>query len=406
MRKRMKGTTGIVFVCLVLAGCFCLPLTEALGAVVIDNFEVHQGSGGSPILSTTSPAALGPASIQDAGATNIVGEWRHVYLTQSSSTGERTETWVDTGANQWAVANQPGATGFGRVVWNGSSNAANFSLGANFNNLNYISINEITAELATNFYLDIYTSAGVWSRATIPVLAGTTSNIHVAAGSFIAQAGGGALLNNINRIELSFDEVERIDITVKRLDAEFDTPEIVCFTKRWTLNSNYTSLSQTINLPAAQTFPVTLYVEYTVHNNGTGADRVYIEDTLPSVPTAMTLASVTAESIEEPAGFALGDASGVGPGVVSWTSTSELQGGETLRFRYRVTIGSTFDGSLTNSFQARGLTETQFSDTPCPSYVIHQTEQRVPSLNEWGAIILSLLLAVSAVWLIRKRRTS
>lgn len=45
-------------------------------------------------------------------------------------------------------------------------------------------------------------------------------------------------------------------------------------------------------------------------------------------------------------------------------------------------------------------------DNNTDSVRITSEPSKVPSLNEWGIIILSLILAASAVWLVRRRRTS
>jgi len=383
--------------CLLLAGLFCLSTSQAFGAnVVIDDFTVSQGSSAFPPLQRTSVGSSGPVSVTGSTA-NIVGGHRHLFLTQTTNVASIvSKAWVD--VNEWDVSNDPGASGWGRVVWNGSATEANYGLALDWTNLSYINMAYLSNDNSTTFYLRVFTSAGNYGTASVVVPSSLTNHQFV-QGDF--SVTGSLNWANITRIEMWFDPRYAIDTRVLRLDAQLEAPNIDCVTKRWSLNSDWSGLVQTVNLPPGTTFPLTLYAEFTVANTGDGNDTVYIEDTLPA---GLTLASVVPDAIISPPGFTLGNASGVGPGVVSWTSTSELKAGESLVFRYRITVAA-FEGSKSNTFRARAGSDSVFSDTPCPAYVLY-SPQRVPSLNQWGVILLSLLLIASAIWLMRKRRTS
>lgn len=396
----LKNTKLFGAVCLLLVGLICLPASQAFGiTVVIDDFTVGQGDSSNPAVVLTAPGT--DTDTTSGGATHIIGTYRHLWIEQTENTStDQTTGFVN--ANKWSTENGPSATGWGMVIWNGSATPASYGLAINMSTLTHVRLSSVYSDLATTFYVRLYNSAGNYAEATTTTPGGVTvTNIYLEVADF-TPVGSFSWSNNITRIELFYDPRLNIDTSVGALDYDYGLPNIDCVSKRCTLNSDYSGLNAAINLPSAQSFPVTLYCEFVVANTGDGNDTVYIEDDLPQ---NLALVSAT-PSVQAPGGFVLGNASGTGPGpvTISWTSTTELkQSTSPLVFRHSVTV-TEFEGVRVNTFRARAEADTSWG-TSCPFTLTHAV-QRVPSLNEWGMIILSLILAASAVWLLRRRKTN
>ncbi len=390
--------------CLLLVGLICLPTSQAFGiTVVIDDFTVGQGDSTTPALvrTTVGISPPPPATVNDMGGTHIIGAYRHLWLEQTANTStDQTKSFVN--ANEWSTENGSHATGWGRVIWNGSSDPNDYSLAINMSTLTHIHFSSVYSDIATTFRIRLFNSATNYAQGTVTTVGGVSqNNVYIEPSAFTTY-GSFSWSNNITRIELLYDPRLNIDTKVGAVNYEYGLPNIDCVTKRCTLNSDYSGLNAAIILPSAQSFPVTLYCEFVVANTGDGNDTVYIEDTLP---LNMRLLSTT-PTVRSPAGFSLSNASGTGPGpvTINWTSTTQLkQSTSPLVFRHSVEV-TEFEGVRVNTFRARATRDTTWG-TGCPFTLTH-TVQRVPSLNEWGMIILSLLLAASAVWLIRRKMTA
>lgn len=403
----LKNTKLFGAVCLLLVGLICLPASQAFGiTVVIDDFTVGQGDSTTPALVLTAPGIAPPPPPGGATATGtpaqIIGTYRHLELTQTANTSnDQTKAFVN--ATQWATENGPNATGWAKVIWNGSSNPASYGLAVNMSTLTHIHFSSVYSDIPTTFRIRLFNSAGNYAEGTVttPGLV-SVDDVYLEPGSDFTLVGTFSWSNNITRIELFYDPKLNIDTFFNALDYDYGLPNIDCVSKRCTLNSDYSGLNLAINLPSAQSFPVTLYCEFVVANEGDGNDTVYMEDDLPQ---NMALVSAT-PSVQAPGGFVLGNASGTGPGpvTISWTSITELkQSTSPLVFRHSVTV-TEFEGVRVNTFRARAEGDTSWG-TGCPFTLTHAV-QRVPSLNEWGMIILSLILAASAVWFLRRRKTN
>jgi hypothetical protein len=406
--KRIKSLKSWSVLAVGLALVFCvLPLSQAFGdvKVEIDTFELEQGTSQNPLLFRSTPGTSTNALTGQPTA-SIIGGTRVLEITTIATAGNIEKAFVDSSnvpnKKSWVISNDTNVTGWGRVVWSGSSNVAGCSLSLNWANLNYIEVDNATTDHTTNMYVKLVSNGGLNSSlATFQVLQSPPNPV-VPVRTFLKSAFSGNVdFSNICRIELIVDPTPELDCAVIDISAQLTSPCVDCVTKTWSENQDYSDQKSSITLPDAQAFPKTLYAQLTVANGCDGTDTVVIEDTLPDGATKSGNTVVVA-----PSGFNLGEAS-VNGQTLTWTSTSNLVKNQPLIFRYPITFASSFPGQTkTNTFRARASNDV-FTAKTCPASVSQgNNPPKVPSLNEWGSIILSLLLVVSAVWLLRKRRVS
>lgn len=388
----LKTSWYVGITCVLVLGAFCMPASQAIGAnTVIDDFSVGQAK----VERTT----IGLSSVvSSTGTPAIIGGNRIMELYQTANNGTNTSSMKVEGS-RYSQSNEAGATGYGVLEWNGTGTIGNYNLNLNMSGISNVHIKYISSDNETDVNIVFYTDGSNYATATLSNFEGTINDHYFNyPGDF--SITGTMNWADVDRIRLYYNPKYAIDVELEQIDFNTQLPDIKCVTKKCTLNEDYTTgLVETMNLSSGQAFPFYLYCVFTVENTADGNDTLYIEDNLP---LNMQLTSAT-PIVMQPSGFSLSNASGVGPNaIIHWTSSTELTDTEPLIFRHRIQVTS-FDGLRTNTFQARA-TNGSFTKS-CPFYLYH-TVERVPSLNEWGMILLSLLLAASAIWVLRRKKTS
>ncbi len=202
---------------------------------------------------------------------------------------------------------------------------------------------------------------------------------------------------------------DALDTALREVTAvlEFpDEPNIHCVSPK-KLGFTTAAMMEHLTLPQGSSWEGDLYAQLSVTNASS--------PTIPAAPTQVTIQDILPPgmsflgpvNVVSPAGFNLGpDPAPNSTGIISWTSVSQLGINETLVFTFKVHLKMDAPGTLTNSYLAKAAAAANFPPDVCQADVTLRKGGTVPSLNEWSAIILSLLLAASAVWLLRKRRVS
>jgi len=156
--------------------------------------------------------------------------------------------------------------------------------------------------------------------------------------------------------------------------------------------------------PPGNTFEGDLYIQVTVQNGTPGAaTTVDIRDILPPEMTFQGDVQV-----QQPLPtFNLGPNPVVGSsGIIEWHTVDSLAEGATLQFYFKVHLKLNAPGSVTNSSLAKASSDADYPPGACSGSATLFPGGKVPSLSDWGAIILMLVLAASAIWLLRRRRVN
>ena len=206
------------------------------------------------------------------------------------------------------------------------------------------------------------------------------------------------------RIQITFANADAIDTALGVVTVVTETPSIHCVSpKLMGFTANPATMTQHLTLPQGPSFDGDLYASLSITNTApSSATQINIQDVLPA---GMSFQGDVV--VVSPAGFNLGANPGIGStGTINWTTTDSLAVGATLQFTFKVHLTMAAPGSLTNTFRAKALTDATYPAGDCVGDLTLNQSSKVPSLNQWGAIILSLLLAASAIWLLRRRRVS
>jgi uncharacterized repeat protein (TIGR01451 family) len=182
----------------------------------------------------TASRASGVAAASSAAAPEAIGSERDLYAKLTSSDGSVT---LDVNTNNPGVfeASYSGqATGTYQVIWDGKAGETSVT---NPTGLNHADLTSgglstgfgftIGADHATSFTVLIYTDAGDWSQATIPVPAGSgaaTDNVFVPFSSFTIGAGSGATFSNVGAVELQSSSGPSVQTEMKLIGSLEPTP--------------------------------------------------------------------------------------------------------------------------------------------------------------------------------------
>jgi hypothetical protein len=175
------------------------------------------------------------------------------------------------------------------------------------------------------------------------------------------------------------------------------TVEYVCQSPGLVCNHKYLDGGALLNLPVGQSFPhpVTVEISFT---NGDVDQVVTVRDTFPNANWAY--------------GGGLGgsayftNAPVQSSNTYTFTSNAPIPANATVVFHFTATmnVGSINPGQcLVN---AVNMTGSVGGESNCSAQVCLAEQHKVPAMNVYGALILSLVMAGSAVWLLRRRRVS
>ena len=416
MRKTrsLKVSRGVLPAAILLIGlmlCF-LPVNQAHGAVytqTIDDMTFPFGSDASPVFNTGiigsyleyQPRA--PIYPQPPAA-NVLGQARVMTLDVVDG-GSSATAWIDSLATRWYATNPSGTSSGAALYWNGTNLTTGCSLPpltspADWSQFTQLKLFQIYNDQDTTWTVTIYSNGGL-SSATRQFFRGGQPNSREDITILKSQFVGPLDPSTICGISVAHTAGDALDTELQLVQVVTETPTIDCVTpKKLSRTADPASMVQHLVLPQAASFNDFLYVLVQVSNGGVTPSQIDIVDMLP---TGMTYAGDIGNI--SPAGFNLGAAT-TGPGTVSWSTVDSLAGGATLQFTFKVSVSMTAPSTLTNTYHATAAGDTQYVTDCSGDVTLTNPPSRVPGLNEWGAIILSLLLAVAAILMLRKRRVN
>jgi hypothetical protein len=336
---------------LFLAGLVFMLDTQAQALTEIDPFDTIQAQ---LCVNFANPrVGCGVSAESFVAGAEIMGGFR--WLTIDATSGNQDDT-TNVSTAQLNFNNGTGSSANLLVTWNGSNasrSANNFNSGAGFN-FNALGDRFTTVvnfcDLGVTVRIRVYTDNTNYSDANLVLPSGINSQqtftTLFSAFGIGSGATGAANFNVVRRVTYLFPGSDALDVRI--VDVRLDCPTPAPIINSFTAN------------PSVLTPPANTSIAWNINLNGN--------------PLSGRITSPCAT----PGSYNLPAASGSNSFNV--TSTPCVL---TLK-----AIG-TCDNATTT------LTVTT---TPPPG--------KVPSMNEWGVIILSLLLAGLGFWLLRKRRTS
>ncbi|MBW2072913.1 MAG: hypothetical protein JRI89_16920, partial [Deltaproteobacteria bacterium] len=265
---------GRVLWCLVVLSVM---LTFAVGQTAwadigVDTFETSQA-----VLTNS-----GSSTVTGAG---IIGGTRYMEIEKTGGGGNAIIGVGNTTPGILSHSNDSNdTTSTAKVVWSGTADPNDFSLGANLSAATQFEITIVFDDLPVDIDLEVYTSASQWSKATLKLPGGITSSqvetLDLAT-DFTAQAGGGVDWANVNKIRMKWSGPGGLDLDIDQIEVpeEFD---FECLGKTFTYDGNTGTY---ITLPSAtvcsSASPCELTAKVTFQNNNTNSPiTVDIEDTL------------------------------------------------------------------------------------------------------------------------------
>lgn len=357
MRKKMDSSAGkarfLLVFGLVLAGLLFLPRGGAQAAETpIDAFT----TGDQPLFSTNS----GDPFQQRHNTGTMMGG--HRWLDNRWIIGgANVDVQVITASHYLGFSAGSGTIGRLLVTYNGSGTFGNNSLNQDFSVYSRFIIRIINDDWgADNSSIRVYTDNNNWSESQFNILPAFVPTDHIVSfGSFIPGVGalGGVVWSNVNRVEL------KIRGSVAQLDFNMDDFLLDCVAP----TPQYTAG------PSANPNPIT--------------------GTCPP-PAQNVQLCWTANA----------DDGNTTVTVYNITGGAHTQIGAPL-----VTTGA--NQCISNvpvavvPSQFRFVAHNKCNDNNATVTVTCQTQGRVPSLNEWGLLLLALIMVGSALWQLRKRRS-
>lgn len=395
---KKKDSICSIWGTLVVAGMalsLLVPGPAFAATIVIDDMTVQQGYDLGPAVSSCVVGSAQTAATTGPPA-NIYGQNRVLEVTHTVGASKCTSAYVDAGSPKyWAVANPTDSTGWGRIVWSGSNTIGTMNLPPlNLSQLQYFNITRVTADHPTTFYLEVWSDLTHGSRATIvnyPNAGGGDSlNVHVLPGAFGAIAGVGADFSSIKEIRIFFNPFLEIDTGLRGVSAVTqEPPAVYCGGKTLNGQANLT----TINPP-----PYDLTVAFSVVNSGGAATTLVVEDTMP-------LGMVYTGSTTCDGGFLMGNPTfDAVLNKLTWNSSSSLAAGASVSCSFPVVLNSLdLNQTKWNLLKARASSGT-FGPEECQASITRREGSKVPSLNEWGALLACIILAAAGIYLVRRKR--
>jgi|WetSurMetagenome_2_1015567.scaffolds.fasta_scaffold03133_7 hypothetical protein len=424
--KRNRGlqlTWGMLMVSVAIIGLLAPDqAAEALVPVTIDDFTIAFGTEADPPLFNdqnvpplfTQRASQPPPVLPQA---NVFGSARILELSIVQSAGTVGKAFIDGNTDPslraWVVSNDTGSNGRGRIIWNGSSVTTDplacslpQPLPYNWDGFYSLRLENVKADQDTIWHVTLFSNNGANSSTASFAQNG---KIPIPLKEILrTDFAGSVQFASLCRIEISMDNADALSIATSQVTALLDSPPhpvIHCASK--TLGPspfNQATQKSSLTLPTGSTFDGDLYVQVTVQTTAPGAAaQIDIEDVLPPKMTFQGDIHVQQPSPS----FNLGTDPEIGStGTIKWTTVDLLPEGATLQFYFKVHLALNAPGTATNTFRAKATTDVVYAPGECSAIASLSGDHRVPSLSGWGAIILSFVLAASAIWLLRKRRVS
>jgi len=289
-------------------------------------------------------------SVQSSQTGSMIGGYRWLTLTKTAGSN-----YVSASVNTHRLnfSADSGATGNLLVTWNGSNTYSSESLAEDLSDAgDTFVVDVISCDWGVDdAQIRAYTSDTAWSAATFDIPAGIAAStlIQVSKGLFLQGGASAVSWNKVNRIELYLPGISDLDLRIEQfyLDCLTPAPTVATFTANpnWQTSPQLTTLCWTGFNAQGNPTPVTFRIDGL---SGGAAGYSWVGTNTSACPTTTPL-SIPAS------------------------------------YRLKV-VGLCDNSTYTANIQGE------------PS--------RVPSLNEWGMIILSLILAASAVWFLRRRKTN
>jgi uncharacterized repeat protein (TIGR01451 family) len=376
----------------------CLTVVAAPSyALVIDDFNVNQAQ-------ITDSTVGGVVSSTQAGpTTSIIGGTRYLSVDLLAASTQEDVTAQVVGGD-YSNSYDTTATGQSMIVWSGSANPSDLSLGANLCASSKFSILFKSNDHAVNYKLRVYSSAANWSQVNQLVPAGIIppgQQFDLPFAAFAIGGGTGADFCNVGRIEL----VWNTDTEVPKqpaLDMSIDwieVPDEIAYQ----CNSKDFNGQSTLTYPETTVFPQNVTAHVYFENTGPVAiatGTMTITDTLGAGLTYIPGSTSGAPYI-------VGDPAGSPGPVLTWTNAVPIPANTVVSFSYGVTVEAPFnpgDPPRANqvAVEVRGLS---VSSPPACSARVTVLPPNVPILGPLGLATLLLgLPGVAALMRGRRRR--
>ena len=299
----------------------------------------------------------------------------------------------------WAVANPPGSTGWGRVIWNGSNDPNGLSATPlDLTELQYFNIAYASSDHTTSFILQVFSDATHCSQATIAtwgVGGGTALNKHILPSDFAQCAGAAGLAqaNSIRKIQISFTPFLDIDTQLRGVAVVRNEPaRIQCGYKQINGQSTYA---------VSGAGPFTLPVQFMVNNIGGSDSQISVSDQLPANSSYVPGSTSCAD------GFSLGEPDLTNPTLPLWKSTSSLEAGTSAVCNFNVTLNTLAEGVTATDVIRAGTIGGPLGPEQCPASVVRSAPppppKGIPTMYEWAMLLTAGLLALLGVFTLRRR---
>lgn len=335
---------------------------QAFATITIDHFDDNQTK-----QTLTAPGGVGFTAQNTGGPfVNVLGQYRHMWmkLLAGSISGNTLSTLV--ASSFFSSGSEPGILGQGYLLWNGNS-----SNGPDDNSTNpALALNYDLSAVASRFVVTLSSRdlpAGVDMYIDVIDMSGNKSTMHQVMSAYpqdyyfpFASFSGSANFHHVGAIRMYWHGPTEIDFTLDKLNADcvLTEPTITLLT----VNGSGSPGSTVVLPPPCETKSITICftsandnATVTVTNQTAGGPPVYGPQKPPSG----------------------GHDCFTYPSLSTYPTVFFVDANETC-----VDANATITVTCTEQ----------------PS--------KVPGLNEWGMVLLALVLAAAAIWQLRKKRMS
>jgi len=338
----------VMFCCLFAAVLMLTPTSGNAASLVIDGFSQPADPAQIVEIASGGTPITDPTVDTDGRAvTGVSGGNRWIQVSVqamgSNLTARAVIPVVEGSTNRYSLSIPDGTVGAGAIVWSGTTAENGCALGLDLSPYDEFNISVLNNDEPAQVQLVVWNSDCTASATQTINIPDSSPGVYTF--SFGLFSNPSILTGTAGRIRLNVPNVTALDMSLDYLQADCDTPAPV-------INSFSAN-------PSIMTPPGTTNLSWNITSTYFVSGRIVSTCVDPSTSTPI--------------------ASNTGVDVPFDVDSAPCQ--FTL-----IAVGE--------------------CDNDTEVIRINQQPSKVPSLNEWGMIILSLVLAASAAWLLRRRRTS
>lgn len=391
---------------LALLAALAVPVQVAAQSITIDDFSTNQ-----PALTLTFPPSGTSASSSVSGAGILGGERDlQLNLTAGVIAGNTDSATVSSGF--FSYSQDATISGNAVLQWDGTDGSA----GLNATGLGGVDLtaggtqdafllNVFFDDLPVNTVITVYTDAGNASALTValPGLLFSSTNFALPYSSFVTTLGTGANFANVGAITLSLGSATTApDVVIDFLQ----TTALVSASKTVAIVNDVNGNGQA---DPGDTLRYTIVVSNPADAGGASATGVVLTNPAPA-NTALVVPSVTTTQGSVTTGNTAGDTS------VAVNLGTLVGGGGTVTVTYRVTVNNPLPAGVTQIICQGTVTGANFQpkvtdnpgtatpDDPTAIPVATVNVVMIPTLNEWGFLVLIGSLLAFGIGGLRKLR--